>query len=86
MLLKFNEFTKANETLDTIINDTETDAIRAVLESSIEEIEENQKAAYLNHLNSLFLNILLNRIDDLGETAREKSLEARSIISTLINV
>lgn len=85
MILTFDEFTKANEILNSLINDTDINQIETELNERLSDISSDKKTAFLNHLNSLFLNVMLNRLDELGPTAKEKSIKARAVISSLIN-
>ena len=85
MLLTFEDFKEAEKTVDRIIHQTDLQDIDDELEKAIENIPNDKRRSFLNHLNNLFLNVLLNRIDDLGESAKEKSNAARKKIMELIN-
>lgn len=78
--LTTEEFKKAREAVDNIINAPDTSNIESEIERAAQDIPSEKKRAFLNHMNSLFLNILLNRLDELGESARNKSFKARKAI------
>ena len=82
-LLTFDEFEKATEIVDEIITSTDLD-IEQKIKAETETIPDDKKREFLNHLNSLFLNVLLNRLDELGNEAKSKSTQARDVISKII--
>ena len=85
MLLTFEEFKQAKETVNRIIKDTNVEDVDDELENIAKQIDEEKRREFLNHLNGLFLDVLLNRLDELGESARDKSMAARRKITELIN-
>ena len=85
MLLTFEEFKQAKETVNRILKDTNVEDVDDELENIAKQIDEEKRREFLNHLNGLFLDILLNRLDELGESARDKSMAARRKITELIN-
>jgi hypothetical protein len=85
MILKFDEFTKAKDLVDKIIKETPIDDIRTELEKATQDINDNEtKRSFYNHLSSLFLNVMLNRLEELGNDAKDKSTRARQVINDLI--
>lgn len=85
MILSFEQFTKANNELEKIIHDCDKQNIEAELKRNLDDIPNKKKRNYLDHLSSLFLNVLLNRVDELGQHAKDKSIEARRVISEIKN-
>lgn len=85
MILTFNEFEQASEIVERILSQTCIDNIETELRQSATSISVERQRAYYNHINSLFLNVLLNRLDEpgIGNDAREKSIRARQILNTL---
>jgi hypothetical protein len=86
MILKFDEFTKAKDLVDKIIKETPIDDIEVELENSTQDMTDNEKKrSFYNHLSSLFLNVMLNRLEELGNDAKDKSTRARQVINDLIS-
>ncbi len=84
MTLKFDEFVKAADEVERIIKLPDNTDLKAELEKSIADISQEKKREFYRHMNTLFLNILLNRLDELGENVEQRSIDARRIIVTLI--
>lgn len=85
MILKFDQFVKAAEEVEKIISLPDNIDLTSELKKAGENIPKDAKKEFYRHMNSLFLNILLNRLDELGKNAEQRSIEARKIIVTIIN-
>jgi hypothetical protein len=83
-MLKFEEFVKAAEEVERIISLPSTTDLTAEIQKSGEIASKETRREFYRHMNSLFLNILLNRLDELDKSAEQRSLEARKIIVNLI--
>ena len=46
---------------------------------------KEDKRLFYRHMNALFLNIMVNRLDELGKSAEQRSLDARKEIVNIIN-
>ncbi len=85
MLLNFQEFKTAAEQVEKIILLPKNADLKMALINSSIGIDKTKKREFYQHMNSLFLNIILNRLDELGTQAEEKAMDARKIIISLIN-
>lgn len=95
MILNFDQFTKAAAIVKTIIDaehgkfdDSEEgeSALKTLLVNAAEGIPDDKtKKEFYRHINSLFLNILLNRLDEVGKEGKQRAVNARNIIVGLIN-
>jgi len=84
MLLKFEDFVKAAKAVEEILElPPGSDLKQAIIEKGSKCDSSTQREFY-RHMNSLFLNVLLNRLDELGEKAEARSLEARMIIAEIL--
>lgn len=84
MILTFEHFTKAKAVVDKFIRSDESINVRSELIESSSEIPQGLKREFYHHLSSLFLNVLLNRIGELGPKAESRSIEARKEILSII--
>ncbi|KAA6347523.1 hypothetical protein EZS27_005011 [termite gut metagenome] len=84
MQLKFEDFEKARETVEHIIADSNID-IRKELDESGKDILTEKKRPFYSHMNALFLNVILNRLDELGPDVKPRAFEARKKIVEIIN-
>jgi len=86
MILKTLELTKAKDLVEKIIKKTPINEIKNILEKETMDITDPEtKRSFYNHLSSLFLNVMLNRLEELGKDAKEKSTRARQVINELIS-
>lgn len=83
---EINIFNKASEEVEKIISSPDNIDISDILIKSGNDIPKKSKIKFYRHMNSLFLNILLNRLDDLGKKAEQRSINARLKIVEIINV
>lgn len=84
-ILSFEQLTKVNKDLKTIIEENQRESIEEEGKQNLKDIPEKEKRNYIDHLSSLFLNALLIRVKESGQDAKEKSIEARLVISDLNN-
>ena len=83
MLLKEFHYSMAHNIVEDIIKDN-FQYTEEMLINSTESFGNNQiRKAYYNHINSLFLNIFLNRLDEVGLNNKENIIKARKITKNL---
>ena len=83
MALDRNDYILANEIVDKIMKETIVSNIESKLIELCKPIENENRKLFLIHLNTVFLNILLNRLDEFTPKTRENAILARSIINRL---
>jgi hypothetical protein len=87
MKITQNEISKASEIVEKIMKLSEGSDIKKSIKQEVDTAEisqENQREFY-TWMKSLFLNIVLNRLKEFGENAKERSFEARTKINELID-
>ena len=84
-MLKVDEFYKAEKLVDEIIEETPIDNIQSVLENATTSFSEKTRRMFYIHLSSLFLNVILNRLEELGREAETKATRAMQAITYLVN-
>jgi len=84
MILNFEYFTKAAPEVERIINLPESADLKTALRNASNGVDEKYLKEYYLHMNSLFLNIILNRVQELGKEAEERAFTCREIIVELI--
>lgn len=85
-MLDFEQFTKAAADVERIIRLAGSPDLRnEILNSTVEITDERVRRDYYRYMNSLFLNILLNRLNELGIEVEQRALIARNILNELIN-
>ena len=84
MIINFDQFTKAAEEVDRILKLPLVPDLEQEIKKSGENVTSENKREFYRHMNSLFLNVLLNRLNELGETAETRAIEARKIIYNII--
>ncbi|HRZ32506.1 MAG TPA: hypothetical protein P5335_09235 [Flavobacterium sp.] len=85
MLLDFEQFTRAAEEVERIIALPTNADLMSEINNSSSTIPVEKRREFYRHMNSLFLNVLLNRLDGLGAGAEQRAIEARRIIVNIIN-
>ena len=85
MILNFEQFQIAAEVVERIINVEEVNNLDEVIRNSSNEIPTEKRREFYRHMNSLFLNVLLNRLDSTPEGTEQKTIQARRIIVTILN-
>ena len=84
-MLSHKDFELATELVDKIINNVEDSKIEDEIISNIsDKTDDLLRRNYLRHLNALFLNVILNRVNELGKPAEEKAFKARKIIYNML--
>lgn len=79
------EFIKASNDVQEIMNLQQEDSLKSVIVEKGQGLDDDSRREFYRHMNSLFLNILLNRIGEFGKGAESRAIEARSIIASIIN-
>jgi len=78
MILDFEQFTRAATEVERIINLGGVFDLRRELENSGRDIEDPRtRREFYRHMNTLFLNILLNRLNSLPPYAEQRAIDAR---------
>jgi len=86
MILNFEQFTRAAEVVERILFLEGEFDLRNVIINSAEGIDDPRtRREFYRHMNTLFLNVLLNRLNEVGLDKEPRVLEARRIIVELIN-
>ena len=85
MFLDFENFSKARNTVEKIISKEGVLDIRKELNDASNDVPNEMKREFYRHMNSLFLNVLVNRVEDLGKEAETKSIKAKKIILEIMN-
>jgi hypothetical protein len=85
MIPNFDEYKLASEIVEKVIREININDIENKLKELTMDIKSDRRPAFFNHVNSLFLNVLLNRLDEpgFGEEAKEKATKARKVLNTL---
>lgn len=85
MILNFEDFESAAKIVNNVIfNIDETEIENEILNSISDKKDDIIKRNYLRHLNALFLNVILNRVNELGKTVENKAFIARRVIYNLL--
>jgi hypothetical protein len=83
------DFDLARKIVDDIVDNTEKlqikDKMMSIVENYDFEFGCKRKKQFLFHLNTLFLNVLLNELTWRCDNAEERSLEARNVTKELNN-
>ena len=58
--------------------------IREEIEKTMSKVSDRFKRKYYCHINTLFANVLMNRLSEFGVDGEKKSTKARTIICELI--
>lgn len=86
MLLNLEQFTTAASAVDRIITaDVVSDLSNEIRNSAVGIDDPRTRREFFRHMNTLFLNVLLNRLNDVGLDREARILQARQILVQLIN-
>ncbi|MDR1676513.1 MAG: hypothetical protein LBR86_08615 [Tannerella sp.] len=88
MVLTSEQFKQAADEVERIISYEGNLDLKDELNKSAKDIPKTDKRArreFYRHMNTLFLNILLNRLDEVGPDKEERAIDARINIVDLIN-
>lgn len=78
-------FKKGSAEVERIINLPENVDLKKELINSALNINKKYVRNYYSHMSALFLNISVNRVNELGEDAEKRVLICRKIIFEIIN-
>jgi hypothetical protein len=81
----FEKFKKAAELVERIIETVEINHLEEEIVNSCNDISLYNRREFYRHLNSLFLNVLLNRLDSVPKGTEQKVVESRRIIVNILN-
>jgi hypothetical protein len=85
ILEEFEYFKKGSAEVERIINlPADADLKKELINSSV-NISKKYVRNYYSHMSALFLNISLNRVNELGEDAEKRGFICRKIIFEIIN-
>jgi hypothetical protein len=79
---EFEMYKKSHETVEYILSNN--DEIKPVVEKVYEECPERLKRKMLSNINALFLNVMLNRLEEVGKKGEERAQSSRLIIKEMI--
>lgn len=82
-ILTIDDYGYAIKIVDEIVDNTDKNDIEQKITFFVQEFNGLKKSEFLNHLNSLFLNILLNHLDSRCKEADERSQEARKNLNKI---
>jgi hypothetical protein len=86
MALTPEQYKKAANEVERIISLNSNVNLKNELQQSIATIADKRTQRELyRHMNALFLNVLLNRLDEVGKEKEEIAIKARQDIVELIN-
>jgi hypothetical protein len=86
MILNFDQFTKAATEVERILFLQGAFDLRTEITNSAEGINDPRtRREFYRHMNTLFLNVLLNRLNEVGLDKEPIVLKARRIMVELIN-
>ncbi len=85
MILEYEQFKQAEELVEKIIEETPIDDIQREIESATKGFTEKTKRFFYDHLSRLFLNVMLNRLEEFRNDAKDKAIYARKAIIKLVN-
>jgi hypothetical protein len=82
--LNFEWFENAANVVERIINDHSLN-IEEEIRNSSNNISIENKRQFYRHMNALFLNVLLNRLNSTPKDSEERAIESRRVICQIIN-
>lgn len=74
--------------VNNIVDNVDVEYIQFEIEKEIVEYKNGNPReynAFLGHINSLFLNVLLNELNSRNSKAEERAIEARRVVRKLIS-
>ena len=84
-MLTFEEFKQASAIVESIVQDEfDINTAKTVLEEATSKVATGKKRDFYGHMSRLFLNVMLNRLNELGEKAKANAIIARQMITELI--
>ena len=85
MILNFEQFQKAAVVVEKIIDSVNISDLETEIRNSSNDIPLDNKRDFYRHMNSLFLNVLLNRLGSTPAGTEQKAIESRRIIVNILN-
>ncbi len=85
-MLTSDEFKQAKNTVEEIVKDEfDISTVKTVLKAATNEITPERQYDFYNHMSSLFLNVMLNRLNELGKNAKNNAIIGRQNITKLMS-
>jgi hypothetical protein len=86
MILNSDQFKKAADEVERIISLDNGINLKNELTQAAEGITDSRtRREFYRHMNTLFLNVLVNRLNEVGLVKEQRAIESRRIIVELIN-
>ena len=79
---KFRSEIKSEDVVKEVIV---KEAIKTTLKDAIVGVDVEDKRTIYNFMSSLFLNVMINRLNELGRNAKKDAITARQIITQLVH-
>lgn len=84
MILTFEEYKATNNVVEEIIqSDMTSSGIKDKILTGLNEVKIEHRIEFLNHMSTVFLNIIINRESEVGKKGVNKAVEARKEISNI---
>ena len=71
--------------IETKSEDDLRDIIKITLKNAVNAVDRKYQRTIYNYMGSLLLNIMINRLNELGKNAEKDAITAREMIVELIN-
>lgn len=94
-MLTSNHLEQAKKAIEKIVQDkfraeiksedVVKEAIKTTLKDAIVDVDVEDKRTIYNFMSSLFLNVMINRLNELGKNAKKDAITARQIITQLVH-
>lgn len=85
MILTFEEYKISNNVVEEVIQSSNMTNLdikdKILMESKI--IKPEHRTEFLDHMSTIFLNIILNKESEVGKEGINKAIESRKIISNI---
>lgn len=70
--------------VETKSEDDLRDIIKITLKNAVNAVDRQYQRTIYNYMGSLLLNVMINRLNELGKNAKQDSITAREMIVELI--
>ena len=95
-MLTFKEFQQAKDTVEKIVlidvqskeiqsEEVLNEIIKITLREGIKGINKQDERIFYNLMGSLFRNVIINRLDELGQNAKKLSMIGKRMIAELMH-
>ena len=90
-MITFKDFQQAKDAVEKIVlidikpEDGLNETIKTTLREAVKGINKRDERTFYNLMGSLFLNVMINRLNELGENAKKYAIIAREIIAELMH-